>query len=197
MITSSNFRGKKGKHYFSTHIFNLSPYEFTQISSGNTHWMHNLTPHLRSTNVAYFQWSLLHGKWEIHEKCDNHIFSCISHFPCSRVHRKYATWVLLGWGIKFCNQRVLLLEIWVKHLGDKLKIQVEKVVLLFYYYFYFFTPKMVNHPPWLRSSSWILLVLIKFILVVHFSYEANFRNQMFSNVCSVAMLMLLFFLHHF
>ena len=31
-------------------------------------------------------------------------FSCISHFACSRVHPKYTTWVLLGWGIKFCIQ---------------------------------------------------------------------------------------------
>ena len=32
----------------------LSPKVFTQISSGSTHWMKNLIPHLRSTNVAYF-----------------------------------------------------------------------------------------------------------------------------------------------
>ena len=41
-------------------------------------------------------------------------FKCISHFSCSRVHGKYATWVLLGWGIKFCIQLVIPLEIWVK-----------------------------------------------------------------------------------
>ena len=63
-------------------------------------------------------------------------FLCISHFSCSRVHLKYATWVLIGWGIKFCIQRVLL-KIWVKKLGDKLKIRVEKVVLLFYYFLIF------------------------------------------------------------
>ena len=108
---------------------------FTQISSGSTRWMQNLIPHPRSTHVAYFWWTLLHKKWELHKKRDcNHVFLCISHFSCSRVHQKYATWVLLGWGIKFCIQRVLLLEIWVKILGDKLKIRVEKVVLLFYYF---------------------------------------------------------------
>ena len=67
----------------------------------------------------------------------NHVFLCISHFSCSRVHRKYATWVLLRWGIKFCIQWVLPLEIWVNILGDKLKIRVEKVVLLVYYFLIF------------------------------------------------------------
>ena len=65
----------------------------------------------------------------------NHIFSCISHFSCRSILQKYASWVLLGWGIKFCIQRVLPLE--VKTLGDKLKIGVEKVVLLFYYFLFF------------------------------------------------------------
>ena len=64
-------------------------------------------------------------------------FSCISHFSCSMVYRKYATWVLLGWEIKFFIQRVFPLEIWVKTLGDKLKIRVEKLVLLFYYFLIF------------------------------------------------------------
>ena len=100
--------------------------------------MKNLIPHPRSTHVAYFQWTLLHEKWEIHEKRDcNHVFLCISNFSCSRVHRKYATWVLLGWRIIFCIQQVLSLEIWVKNLGDKLKIWVEKVDLLFYYFLIF------------------------------------------------------------
>ena len=61
-------------------------------------------------------------------------FSCIFHFSCRRVHQNYATWVLIGWGIKFCIQRVPPLEIWVTNLGDKLKIWLEKVVLLFYYF---------------------------------------------------------------
>ena len=100
--------------------------------------MHNLFPHPRIAHVSYFRWSPLHEKWEIHEKCDcNHVFSCISHFSCSRVHWKYATWVLLARGIKFCIQQVLPLKIWVKTLWDKLKIQVEKIVLLFYYFLIF------------------------------------------------------------
>ena len=41
---------------------------------------------------------------------------------------------------------------------------------------------MVNHPAWLTSSTLILLVLIKFILVVRFCFEAHFRPQNFSNV---------------
>ena len=76
-------------------------------------------------------WTLLHKKWEIHQKMWlQSRFTCISHFSCSRVHQKYATWVLLGWGIKISIQRVLRLKIWVKTLGDKLKVRVEKVVFL-------------------------------------------------------------------
>jgi len=41
----------------------------------------------------------------------NHIFSCISHFSCRRVHKIYGTYVLLGLGIKLYIQRVLLLRI--------------------------------------------------------------------------------------
>ena len=137
-----------------------------------------LIPHPRITHVAYFLWNPLHKKWEIHGKHDcNKFFSCISHFSCRRVHQKYATWVLLGWGIKFCIQWVLPLEIWVKYQGDKLKIRVEKVVLLLFFYLFF--SKKVNHPPWLTPSSWILLVLINFILVVQFSSEAYFKPQKF------------------
>ena len=92
----------------------------------------------REYPCTYFWWFLLHEKWEIHEKRDcNHVFLCISHFSCSRVYRKYATWVLLGRGIKFGIQWVLSLEIWVKNLGDKLKIRVQKVVLLFCYFLIF------------------------------------------------------------
>lgn len=40
---------------------------------------------------------------------------------------------------------------------------------------------MVNHPPWFASSYWILLVIIKFILVVHFSYKVHCIPQKFFN----------------
>ena len=72
-------------------------------------------------------------------------------FSCSRVHKKYSTWVFLRWRIKFCIQRVLPLEIWVKLLRDKLKIRVEKVVLLFYYFLIFliFYSKNVESSPML------------------------------------------------
>ena len=100
--------------------------------------MHNVIPHTIITHVAYFRWTPLHEKWEMPEKRDcNLIFSCIPHFLCSRFHRKYSTWVILGRGIKIFIQWVLLLEIWVKKLGDKLIIWVEKVVLLFYYFLIF------------------------------------------------------------
>ena len=43
---------------------------------------------------------------------------------------------------------------------------------------------MVNHPPWLTSSYWILLVLTNLYIVVHFCLEAHFSPQNFSNALS-------------
>ena len=111
----------------------------SQIFYSNFEWEYSLDEKFNSSSKEYPCCIILMDpatqKWEIHEKCDcNHIFSCIFHFSCSRVHQKYETWVLLRWGIKFCIQRVLPLKIWVKNLGDKLKIPVEKVILLFYYF---------------------------------------------------------------
>ena len=61
--------------------------------------------------------------------CHHHIFSGISCFGGSGVCQKYALWVLVGWGIKFCIQWALPLEIWVKTQGDMLKIWTKKVVI--------------------------------------------------------------------
>ena len=122
-----HFLSKRVKRLINNKIinyfFNLSPTLSTQMSSRSTHWMKILIPHPMSTHVAYFWWTMLQKKWEIHEKTwlQSH-FSCIYNFSCSRIHRKYEKWVLLRWGIKVCIQRVLPLEFWVKTLGDKLKI---------------------------------------------------------------------------
>ena len=43
---------------------------------------------------------------------------------------------------------------------------------------------MMIHPLWLKSSPWLLLVLINLIFIVHFSFEAHFLPQNFSNVTS-------------
>ena len=124
---------------------NLSPKCFNQISSGSTRWMQNLIPHPNITHVSYFWWTLLHEKWEIHEKRDcNHVFSCIFHFSHSRVHQKYATWVLLGWRIKFCIQ-------WV--------IPLEKVVLLFYYFLIFLPFYSKNG----QSSPMVEIIILNII----------------------------------
>ena len=93
-------------------------------------------------------------------------FSCISHFSCSRVHIKYVTWVLLWWGIKIFIQRVLLLEIWVKNLGDMLKMRVEKVVLLFYYFLIFWPFYLKNG----ESSPMVDIIILNNI----FSYKVYF-----------------------
>ena len=50
-------------------------------------------------------------------------------FCGSGVHQKYAVWVIVGCGIKFCIERALPIEIWVKTQGDMSKIWTKKVVL--------------------------------------------------------------------
>ena len=63
------------------------------------------------------------------KKCD----ACISNFSCRGVHQKYAEWVLVGCGIELPIQLVLLIEIWVKPQGDKLKIRVQNVVFFLFF----------------------------------------------------------------
>ena len=46
--------------------------------------------------------------------------------------KKYAVRVLVGCGIKFCIQRALPIEIWVKTQGRMSKIQTKKVFFLWY-----------------------------------------------------------------
>ena len=92
--------------------------------------MRNLIPHPTSTHSAYFWRTPLPQKQEILEKMwwRHHIFSGISCFWGSGVRKKYFEWVLVGCGIKFCIQRALTIEIWVKTRGDMLKIQTKKVL---------------------------------------------------------------------
>ena len=94
------------------------------------------------TYIAYFWRTPLPQKEEIPEKmwwwCHHHIFSGISSFSGSGVCQKYAMWVLVGCRIKFCIQRALPIEIWVKTQGDMSKIRTQKVV------FFFLPPKLIN-----------------------------------------------------
>ena len=156
---------KNNKTIFLMRIFNLSPKFVTQISSESTRWMQNLIPHPRSTHVAYFLWALLHEKTWLQSR-----FSCIFHFSCSRVHQKYATWVLLGWGIKSCIQQVLPLKIWGKNLGGKLKIRVEKVVLLFYYFLIFLPFYLKNG----ESSPMVDIIILNPIGSYKFYFGCTF-----------------------
>ena len=73
---------------------------------------------------------------------------------------KFRSGALVGWGIQFRIQRVLLVEIWVNTQGYMSKIWVEKIVFSFWPFLTFlpFYPKMVIHPPWLTSTPSILLV---------------------------------------
>lgn len=144
-------RINKWKNYF----FNLSLCSFTQILIRSPRGMGNSIMHPKSTQLAYFWWTPLHEKEEIHEKmwcwCQHHIFSCISCFSWSGVHQTYAKWVLFGCKIEFQIQRVLHIKIWVTPHEDKLKIWVEKLIyfffsskiwwgklILFYYFHYYF-----------------------------------------------------------
>ena len=130
------------KTTFCVRIFDISPYVFTQILRGRDRWMQNLIPHPTSTHAAYFWWTPLPPKQEIPEKmwwwCHHHVFLGISCFWGSGVRQKYAVWVLVGCGIKFCIQRALPIEIWVKTQGDMSKIRTQKVV------FFFLPPKLIN-----------------------------------------------------
>ena len=66
---------KKKETIFSTRIFNLSPSSFNKILIGSTRWMGNSILHPTSTHLAYFWWTLLHEKQEIHEKMStSHFF---------------------------------------------------------------------------------------------------------------------------
>ena len=66
------------------------------------------------------------------KKCDDDViitfFLGISCFWGSGGHQKYAVWVLVGCGIKFCIQQALPIEIWVKTQRDMSKIQTKKIV---------------------------------------------------------------------
>ena len=134
MIISSNFRGKKKKKLIFQLLF-------------STYLLMGLLKFRVTTLIWCKIWFLIQGVPMFHTfdgscyiKNDKYIkkkwlqshFSCISHFPYIKTHRKYGTWVLLGWWIQFCIQQVILLEIWVKTLGVKFKIQVEKLVFSFF-----------------------------------------------------------------
>ena len=113
------------KTTFCVHIFDISPFVFTQIMSGRACWMHNLILHPTSTHTAYFWWTPLSQKQWIPEKMwwwhHHHVFSGIYCFWGSGVRQKYAVWLLVGCRIKFCIWRALPIEIWVKTQGDMLK----------------------------------------------------------------------------
>ena len=80
-------------------------------------------------------------------------FSGISCFWGSKVRQKYAVWVLVGCKIKFCIERALLIEIWVKIQWDMLKIQTKRVV--FFYDKYVNSTIMVDWFYWNFIGSWI------------------------------------------
>ena len=137
-----NFGGRKKKTTFCVCIFDISPCVFIQILIGRARWMWNLILHPTSTHTAYFWRTPLPQKQEIPGKktwwwfiscisCDV-VFSGISCFWGSRIHPKYAMWVLVGCRIKFRIQRAFLIKIWVKAQGDMLKIRTKKVVFFFF-----------------------------------------------------------------
>ena len=132
------------KNYsFNSYLQHISM-GFIQISNGSSRWMGNSILRPTSTHLAYFWWTPLREKLEIHEKtwwwCQHHVFFIFFCFSWSGVHQKYAKWVLVGCGIEFSIQWVLHLKIYVKPHGDKLKIQVKKVVFHFLLFYSSFLP---------------------------------------------------------
>ena len=73
-----------------------------------------IIPHPTSTHTAYFWRTPLPQKKEIPEK---------TWWWCG--YSLDAVWVLVGCGIKFCIQRALTIEIWVKTQGDMSKIRTK------------------------------------------------------------------------
>ena len=91
-------------------------------------------------------------------------FSGISYFWGKGVCQKYAVWVLLGCGIKFCIQRSLLPEIWVKTQRDMSKIWTKKSTFLLWQICQF------NHYGWLilLKFYWFLKTNSQNLLLAHF-----------------------------
>ena len=111
---------------------------------------------IKQRHSAYF-WRPHYPKKEIPEKTwwwhHHNVFSNISCFRGSGVHKKYAVWVLVGCGIKFRIQRALPLKIWVKTQRDMSKIRTKKVV--FFYDKYVNSTIMVDSLSWNSIGSWI------------------------------------------
>ena len=119
-----NFEGRREKNYFFVHIFDISPCVFTQILIGRDLWMQNLpTQHTFDgplypknkkylkkcdvdISVMFFHIFIVFGVAGSVKsmQCHLHGFSGIYWFSSSRVYQKYAVWVLVGCGIKFCIQ---------------------------------------------------------------------------------------------
>ena len=53
-ICKNKWREKKKKNNFHYRIFGIFPYSFTQISSLDTRWMHNLITHPTHTYTTNF-----------------------------------------------------------------------------------------------------------------------------------------------
>ena len=135
------------KTTFFVRIFDISAFVFTQILSRRAHWMQNLIPRPTSTHTTYFWWALLPPKkrntWK---KCDDDIiimlFSGISYFWGSRVHQKYAVWLLVGCEIKFHIQRVPTQYTFDRPRYPKNKKYLEKcdddVIIMFFHVFLVF-----------------------------------------------------------
>ena len=111
------------KKTFCVRIFNISPYVFTQILIERARWMRDFIPHPTSTHTAYLWRIWLPIKQEIPEKT---WWWCISCFWGSGVRQKYAVWVLVGCGIKFCIQQALHLKFELKHREICRKYKQEK-----------------------------------------------------------------------
>ena len=90
---------------------------------------------------------------------------------------KFRSEELVGCGIKFCFERALSIEIWVKTQRDMLKLWTKKKFFLWQIW-------QFNHYGWLilLKFYWFLNSNSQEFIVGLFSYKAHFRPQIFSNV---------------
>ena len=104
-------------NYFFNSYFRL----ISQCFYSNFKWKYSLDAKFNSSSKEYLCCilSMDPATWKMWLQS---IFFMYFSFLYSRVHRKYETWVLIGWKIKIFIQRIIPPEIWVKNLGDKLKI---------------------------------------------------------------------------
>ena len=131
----------KENYFFCSYFWHISLCFYS-----NFKWESSLDAEFNSASNEYPHCIFLMGAatpktrntWKMWWWHHHHIFSGIYCFWGSGTHQKYAVWVLVGCGIKFCIERALLLRIWLKTQGYMSKIWTQKV------FFFILRPKLIT-----------------------------------------------------